>query len=76
MNAGQATEGGSGFRVVKVFCRRLERQLSVAEHERCSYCTGDKTAIQTALHDVFCDFKPGEDPVSFGFPHDRGRYSD
>ena len=63
-----------GFRVLKVFCRRVERQLSVEEHARCPYCNGREDLIQTARHETFCDFRPGTDPISFGFPSDRGRY--
>ncbi|MHC5010000.1 MAG: hypothetical protein ACYTG6_03500 [Planctomycetota bacterium] len=62
------------FRVVKVYCRRLERQLPVEEHERCPYCFGKAERVRTARHELFCDFRPGVDPVSFGFPEDRGRY--
>ncbi len=63
-----------GFRVISVYCRRVERHLPVAEHARCPYCNGREDLIRTARHDAFCDFQPGRDPISFGFPPDRGRY--
>ncbi len=52
----------------KVFCRRLERPLPISEHERCPYCFGGTAAIKTGEHERFCDFRPGKDPINFGFP--------
>ena len=49
-----------------VFCHRLQKPLSIKEHERCPYCYGQKSEIRDQGHDQFCDFKPGEDPVQFG----------
>lgn len=57
-----------------VHCRRLDRLLPVAEHDACPYCFGEVAEIRTADHAVFCDFRPGEDPISFGFPETHGRY--
>jgi hypothetical protein len=68
------TPDGVRYRVLKVWCRRLARQLPVQEHAVCPYCDGDLTHIRTARHKAFCDYRPGVDPVRFGFPTDRGRY--
>ena len=65
--------GSSTARVVKVYCRRLGEQLPLSEHKECPYCFG-KSEVGSAQHELFCDFKPGEDPTCFGFPGDRGRY--
>ena len=70
----ERTPDGVGYRVTKVMCHRVGRQLSIAEHEKCPYCDGDPKHIKTAKHEYFCDFKPGEDPVNFGFPKDKGHY--
>ena len=61
------------YRVTKVWCRRLGRQLPVDEHQACPYCF-DEDAVTSARHAGFCDFRPEEDPINFGFPEDRGRY--
>ena len=58
-----------------VHCRRLDRVLPVGEHENCPYCYGKTDEIQSGEHGQFCDFKPGEDPVSFGFPETHGHYA-
>jgi len=57
----------------QVFCRRLERPLTISEHLDCLYCFGNKTEVRTADHDCFCDFEPGKDPINFGFPEGYGR---
>ena len=74
MSEQRTPDGKVGFRVLKVMCRRLGKQLTIAEHARCPYCDGDPKHIVTVKHENFCDFKPGEDPVSFGFPPDKGHY--
>lgn len=61
------------FRVTRVWCRRLGRHLPVAEHQACPYCF-DEQGVPTARHAEFCDYRPDEDPIHFGFPEDRGRY--
>jgi hypothetical protein len=66
-------QGSSTARVTKVWCRRLEQQLPLAEHKECPFCFG-KHEVGSAKHELFCDFKPGEDPTNFGFPEDKGRY--
>ena len=56
------------------YCLRLGRSRSLREHEACSYCFGDRRAIQIGDRSGFCDFQPGRDPVSFGFPESHGRH--
>ena len=74
MSEERTPDGRVGYRVLSVFCRRVGRQLTVEEHTSCPYCDGDPSHVKTAKHEAFCDFKPGEDPVSFGFPEDKGHY--
>jgi len=57
----------------QVFCPRLEKTLPVDEHADCPFCFGKKPQIAKADHGDFCDFKPGSDPVNFGFPTDATR---
>ena len=57
----------------RVWCRRLERELSVHEHAECPYCFGKEPQIAGRKHEEFCDFKPGQDPIHFGFPPDTSR---
>ena len=49
-------------------CRRVDARYSVAEHKDCPYCYGKASDVATGDHTKFCDFKPGQDPVCFGFP--------
>jgi hypothetical protein len=58
----------------RVFCMRTGRSLPVSNHLECPYCRGNKRQVLTEIHQTFCDFKPGRDPVSFGFPDDYGRH--
>jgi hypothetical protein len=53
-------------KTLTVFCRRLQKPLSIKDHEACPYCWGERGEIQEGEHDHFCDFKPGEDPTAFG----------
>ncbi|RMH05022.1 MAG: hypothetical protein D6702_01570 [Planctomycetota bacterium] len=57
----------------RVFCRRTEQELPVDEHRRCPYCFGQESEIVSGEHKAFCDFRPGVDPIHFGFPEDAGR---
>ena len=66
----EAQQAGKG----PVHCRRLDRILPVGEHATCPYCFGARAEIQTGEHGSFCDFKPGADPISFGFPETKGHY--
>ncbi len=56
-----------------VYCRRTEQELPVGEHQRCPYCYGQEGEIVSGEHKTFCDFRPGVDPIHFGFPEDAGR---
>lgn len=56
-----------------VKCRRTGREFNLGEHQKCPYCYGTDRDIATGDHSKFCDFKPGEDPVCFGFPGNSSR---
>lgn len=58
----------------QVHCRRLDRKLPQGEHATCPYCFGNRQQIATGKHDDFCDFRPGKDPIQFGFPDDSSRH--
>ena len=76
MTDDKASKGSRAERATTgpVHCRRLDRILPVSEHAACPYCYGKSAEIQTGEHGNFCDFKPGEDPISFGFPETHGHY--
>jgi hypothetical protein len=57
----------------RVWCRRVEGLLPTQEHERCPYCYGRLSEIKTGRYSRFCDYKPGKDPINFGFPEDSSR---
>jgi hypothetical protein len=62
------------LRLEQLRCRRTGQMYSVAEHAECPYCAEAADVIRkTGRHEDFCDYKPGEDPVSFGFPTDTSR---
>jgi hypothetical protein len=52
----------------EIMCRRINRHLPVGEHLECPYCDGKRADVETGDRKNFCDFKPGEDPICFGFP--------
>ncbi|MHC4821727.1 MAG: hypothetical protein ACYTDX_08430 [Planctomycetota bacterium] len=56
-----------------VHCRRTGQEYEVDKHVRCPYCFGEEGDVATGNHEKFCDFEPGKDPVSFGFPKDSER---
>jgi hypothetical protein len=56
-----------------VQCHRTGREFDLAEHQKCPYCYGQREDIASGDHEKFCDYKPGVDPVSFGFPGDSSR---
>lgn len=62
-----------GNREPTTFCRRLQRMLPLGEHEQCPYCFGERAEVRDGWYDRFCDFKPGQDPIQFGFPPDTSR---
>jgi hypothetical protein len=61
--------------VKRVHCHRTGRDFELDVHKGCPYCYGDEDEIATGEHGKFCDFKPGVDPVSFGFPTDDSRHA-
>jgi hypothetical protein len=58
---------------VRIHCRRVEATYTPEEHKDCPYCFGRVADVQTGDYKKFCDFKPGEDPICFGFPDDTSR---
>jgi len=52
----------------------VDADYTATQHKDCPYCFGGETAIGSGDHAKFCDFKPGKDPIVFGFPTDRGHY--
>jgi len=70
----QAAKGqGAPARLRPLQCRRLGRRLALSQHERCLYCFGSRKDLLTRDHARFCDFRPGIDPISFGFPRGFSR---
>ena len=61
------------FRVTELRCRRTGEKLPLAEHEQCPYCFGRTEDMATGQYERFCDFRPGRDPLHFGFPPDTAR---
>ena len=57
----------------RIQCKRTGRLYTADEHGRCPYCFGSDRAIESGDREAFCDFRPGVDPVSFGFPPDGQR---
>jgi hypothetical protein len=60
-------------RLIRLLCRRTGQQIEPREHERCPYCFGKLAEIETGRHEAFCGYRPGIDPLSFGFPGDDVR---
>jgi hypothetical protein len=56
-----------------VHCHRTGREFDLGKHLACPYCYGDEKEVASGEHERFCDFKPGGDPVSFGFPGSSSR---
>jgi hypothetical protein len=55
-------------------CRRTGQTFSPAEHDACPYCYGGKEAVERGgQYEDFCDYRPGKDPINFGFPPDTSR---
>ena len=54
-------------------CRRTGQTYDLSTCPRCPYCFGDSADVASTDPESFCDFHPGEDPVSFGFPGDDVR---
>lgn len=54
-------------------CVRLDQARDVKDHLDCPYCHGKATDVANGERKDFCSFKPGEDPINFGFPADTSR---
>lgn len=62
------------MKVKKLRCRRTGQMFTVSEHAVCPYCYGDEKTIEKGgEYEAFCEFKPDEDPINFGFPPDSSR---
>lgn len=59
----------------RIHCRRVDALYTTAQHRACPYCFGGEGDVLSTDHERFCDFKPGQDPIVFGFPDDQGRYA-
>jgi hypothetical protein len=57
----------------RVLCRRLATLRTVEEHLGCPYCFGKRAEVEAGDRSEFCDYQPGVDPVTFGFPENSGR---
>jgi len=57
----------------QVHCRRLATLRTVEEHLGCPYCFGKRADVEGGDRGAFCDYQPGVDPVTFGFPENSGR---
>lgn len=57
----------------KCACARLHVERTTSEHKACPYCFGKRQDIERGDRSEFCDFQPGVDPVSFGFPENTSR---
>ena len=75
MGEKQEQDPQPGMKVKVLRCRRTGQMFEVAEHVECPYCSGDAESIeQTGDYKNFCEFRPGEDPINFGFPPDSSRH--
>lgn len=75
MNDKPPPERAHAPRLIRLFCHRTGRQLELAEHEQCPYCFGPREAIEQGQRTHFCEYRPGEDPVHFGFPSGDVRHT-
>lgn len=57
----------------RIRCRRVDAYYTPEEHKDCPYCFGRLEEIGGGEYAKFCDFKPGVDPICFGFPDDTSR---
>ena len=55
-------------------CRRTGRWVDTSEHEHCPFCFGEREDILHGEREEFCDYRPGVDPIHFGFPFDTRRH--
>ncbi len=74
MTDDRTTDTSREIHVTALACRRTGQMFSPTEHARCPYCYADAPQVEaTGDYTTFCDFKPGEDPINFGFPADSTR---
>lgn len=57
----------------RVQCRRVDQARTVEEHRSCPYCFGRAADVASGERPRFCDYQPGADPVTFGFPPGSSR---
>lgn len=74
MSKGARPASGPGPKDSLVPCRRTGRVREIPEHVACPYCFGRAEDVASGDHARFCDFRPGVDPIAFGFPETYGRY--
>ncbi len=55
-------------------CRRTGEAYDTCTHAQCPYCFGEERDVATGDYTKFCDFRKGEDAISFGFPDDSSRH--
>ena len=66
-------DSNAKLRLKRLRCRRTGEMLTPQQHLDCPYCLGDAESLGKPRYDTFCTFRPGEDPVCFGFPRDNVR---
>ena len=70
----QPNPDASHLRLKDLRCRRTGQMFQVEQHVECPYCSGDAETIRkSGRYKDFCEFRPGTDPVNFGFPPDADR---
>jgi hypothetical protein len=60
-------------RLRELRCRRVDRRITPEEHSTCPYCFGRLSAVESGRYERFCDYRPGVDPIVFGFPDETDR---
>ena len=56
------------YRLIRLTCRRTGQRVAPEEHESCPYCFGRDGEVERGVHERFCDYRPGKDPLAFGRP--------
>jgi hypothetical protein len=70
----ESQEQGGRVCLKTLRCRRTGQMYRVEQHVECPYCSGDEETVRRGgSYKNFCEFRPGEDPVDFGFPPDTDR---
>lgn len=73
MNESERTRTAPKAWLKRLLCRRTGEQVALQEHASCPYCFGRLADIEKGRHEAFCDYRPDEDAVSFGFPSGASR---